>query len=499
MTLTDFSIPKFKEQGVSMRTRLFMAMIVVLVTVPMFQAAGQGILRDPNIPDTVRLGCPIYKNSALIGDSIEMPVYLFNDELIPGMSLGFIMDTSRVKFLSFRTAPEILALGWAPQRSIKDYWPKGDGTRDSSKQSIIFGGVDFSGAYTSSIPPVTGSSAQFYGTISLLIRPGSTAGWYNLDSAQVGPGGKFVLSGVFLKDGIGPDVDSSFSIYPQYHDCGTTDFLLVGDNTPTIVSVSPDRAFAGDNLWVSIVGQNTHFGQGSSTITSVWFSQASPTAPPIYADQVNVYSSVQLSAHFAIPTDAPLGSRDVSVQNQGDPEPVTKQSGFYIYGRPELVSVDPDSSWRGANLWVSITGVNTHFDQSSSLLYSVWFRQGSSTIIASSLSVQSSTLLNALFHIPEQAPLGLWDVAADALTLTNGFTIYDVLACGDMDGSGQVDLSDVVYLINYVFAGGPPPQDMSHGDVDCSFQTDVSDAVYMINYIFGGGPAPCEGPLCGRE
>jgi hypothetical protein len=29
--------------------------------------------------------------------------------------------------------------------------------------------------------------------------------------------------------------------------------------------------------------------------------------------------------------------------------------------------------------------------------------------------------------------------------------------CGDVDLSGGVDVDDIVYLINYVFSGGPPP------------------------------------------
>jgi hypothetical protein len=30
-------------------------------------------------------------------------------------------------------------------------------------------------------------------------------------------------------------------------------------------------------------------------------------------------------------------------------------------------------------------------------------------------------------------------------------------ACGDADGSGAIDIDDVVYLISYIFSGGPAP------------------------------------------
>jgi len=63
--------------------------------------------------------------------------------------------------------------------------------------------------------------------------------------------------------------------------------------------------------------------------------------------------------------------------------------------------------------------------------------------------------------------------------------------CGDTDNSGGVDISDAVYLIAYIFNGGPAPDPLSVGDVDCSGGIDISDAVYLIAFIFGGGPAPC--------
>jgi hypothetical protein len=63
--------------------------------------------------------------------------------------------------------------------------------------------------------------------------------------------------------------------------------------------------------------------------------------------------------------------------------------------------------------------------------------------------------------------------------------------CGDADGSGAVAISDAVYIINYIFGGGPAPDPLTIGDADCSGGISVADAVYIINYIFGGGPDPC--------
>ena len=63
--------------------------------------------------------------------------------------------------------------------------------------------------------------------------------------------------------------------------------------------------------------------------------------------------------------------------------------------------------------------------------------------------------------------------------------------CGDANDSGSVSISDVVYLINYIFAGGPAPNPVIAGDANCSGAVSISDAVYLINYIFSGGAAPC--------
>jgi len=64
--------------------------------------------------------------------------------------------------------------------------------------------------------------------------------------------------------------------------------------------------------------------------------------------------------------------------------------------------------------------------------------------------------------------------------------------CGDTDGSGFIDLDDVVYLIAYIFTGGPPPVPLEVGDADCLSGIDLDDVVYLIAYIFIGGPPPCD-------
>ena len=71
-------------------------------------------------------------------------------------------------------------------------------------------------------------------------------------------------------------------------------------------------------------------------------------------------------------------------------------------------------------------------------------------------------------------------------------SVYDYL-CGNVNGISDVDIDDVVYLINYIFSGGPPPTPIECiGDANGENGVDIDDVVYLIQYIFSSGPPPVE-------
>ena len=88
-----------------------------------------------------------------------------------------------------------------------------------------------------------------------------------------------------------------------------------------------------------------------------------------------------------------------------------------------------------------------------------------------------------------------WKVKAEdqngGETWSSNVLDFRTVTLGDADGNGMVNIADVVYLINYIFAGGPAPNPLLAGDVDCNGMVNIADVVYLINFIFGGGPAPC--------
>ncbi len=63
--------------------------------------------------------------------------------------------------------------------------------------------------------------------------------------------------------------------------------------------------------------------------------------------------------------------------------------------------------------------------------------------------------------------------------------------CGDVNGDGVVDLGDVLYLISYLYKGGPAPDPLETGDVNCDGVVDLGDVLYLISYLYKGGPPPC--------
>jgi len=75
------------------------------------------------------------------------------------------------------------------------------------------------------------------------------------------------------------------------------------------------------------------------------------------------------------------------------------------------------------------------------------------------------------------------------------FYMSPAYICGDADGSGtEIDISDLVYLVAYMFnsPAGPEPPIMAAVDVDGSGDVDITDLVYLVDYMFGepSGPAP---------
>jgi thermitase len=71
----------------------------------------------------------------------------------------------------------------------------------------------------------------------------------------------------------------------------------------------------------------------------------------------------------------------------------------------------------------------------------------------------------------------------NALILASGCTyVY-----GDANGDGLADTGDLIYLVNYLFLGGFPPDPPSAGDPNGDCIIDTGDIIYLTNYLYLGG------------
>ena len=64
---------------------------------------------------------------------------------------------------------------------------------------------------------------------------------------------------------------------------------------------------------------------------------------------------------------------------------------------------------------------------------------------------------------------------------------------GDADGSGTVNISDITFIVDYLFRGGDFGSDANALDVSADCKINVMDLTYMVAYLFRGGQPPLPG------
>ncbi len=90
------------------------------------------------------------------------------------------------------------------------------------------------------------------------------------------------------------------------------------------------------------------------------------------------------------------------------------------------------------------------------------------------------------------------DVRIDEISLLVPSSQCCVGVRGNVDGSADdfLDISDLIYLVEYSFVGGPAPTCAIEADVNADGISDIGDVVYLVEYMFGNpaGPAPLACP-----
>ena len=60
----------------------------------------------------------------------------------------------------------------------------------------------------------------------------------------------------------------------------------------------------------------------------------------------------------------------------------------------------------------------------------------------------------------------------------------------DADHSDEINISDLVFLVDFMFIHGPAPPVFEEADMDATGEIDIADLVLLVEYMFTGGPPP---------
>jgi hypothetical protein len=94
----------------------------------------------------------------------------------------------------------------------------------------------------------------------------------------------------------------------------------------------------------------------------------------------------------------------------------------------DIIDVNPQIGIQNSDVWVTITGSDTHFGLGSNIM--IWFQQGSGTHeYADQVNVNSITQVDALFSFEQTNPTGYYDLYVDdmvdpILTMYSAFYLY---------------------------------------------------------------------------
>lgn len=66
------------------------------------------------------------------------------------------------------------------------------------------------------------------------------------------------------------------------------------------------------------------------------------------------------------------------------------------------------------------------------------------------------------------------------------------MVSGDANNDGMVNITDAVFIVQYIFNSGPAPINQSYTDVTADCLVNITDATTIIGFIFGGDPVSLE-------
>ncbi len=231
-----------------MRLKILLVSLLMLSLIGLFPSLANAAcdLGDTLVCDTVRIGCPIRIATFVPGvDSIMVPIYVWNDEMLGGFTLGFKFDSTALEIVQKKT--------YDTTGTIIPYATGGGKiaeTINTGPGEYLIGWYDQPDEDNIShpIPVNTTDKAKLLVKLKFKVKSTATPTHIMIDSAYIGLAGPFVLT----------TADGS-SIHPQYVHCDSADIVLpvqevqaqllpgryeLGQNTPNPFNPNTTIVFA---------------------------------------------------------------------------------------------------------------------------------------------------------------------------------------------------------------------------------------------------------------
>jgi len=177
------------------------------------------------------------------------------------------------------------------------------------------------------------------------------------------------------------------------------------------------------------------------------------------------------------------GCVDVSASPYGA---LTQLNSTYVYPTNGLV---------GSQMWTLMQQSGYAAAGSLTDLFSLMTFVNSQTLSAG----DTLEIYTIIATTQDNSTLSLPDIVSRATTW-----YFDHIGCtpgccvgpirGDVDGNSELNVSDLTYLVSFLFQGGPDPACSEEADVDGSDAINVADLTYLVGYLFQGGPDPAACP-----
>ena len=272
------------------------------------------------------------------------------------------------------------------------------------------------------------------------------------------------------------------------HVMGSSRLDFPPDMTPILRSVPPDEIINTGNVVVRVRGVRLNRD------IRVFFNEVEA--------EVLDYHGLIGGLSVRVPFDGSLdGPVTVRVRND-DADVEAEEEGLFtvLLPSPLVTGLQPDIG--------SAQGGETVFLSGGNFLegVTVFFGEQEAPAVARFGPNNDSTVLLEVTTPPGEGQVEVWAVntrpgrAESSVSVTFTYQSPAGYIRGDPDSSGDINLTDAVLLLNFLFGGGAEPGCPAAGDTDRDGELAMTDAIRILNYLFvGGGGFAAPFPNCGPD